>query len=271
MFQYAAGLIFNKFKKSILVLDLDELQFGVNENIHLVKREFDLDIFQIGPLLNKREFYRKKSIFLISNYKLRKILIYILSKFSMRIIINDKKKYIKNPIFISGGFQCAKIFFRHRNRLKKIFSIKKNLLLKNKINIKPNFVCVNVRAKDYLISDYHNICDNNYYKKAFSICIKKIKNPKYFVFSDDIEYSKKLLKNYKGLIFISHKYKGFKFANYLWMMSRFQNFIIPNSTFAWWAAFLSLYRYPFVICPKKWNSLQKEPIHPLVFKNWVSI
>ena len=116
-----------------------------------------------------------------------------------------------------------------------------NIQFINKIN-KEDSVCLNVRRTDHIIYDKKefDVIDFAYYKKAINYFKLKLgANVKFYVFSDDLKWCKKIFKNIKNVIIVDHSYSGKKFYNYLYLMKNFKYFIIPNSTFAWWGAWLS--------------------------------
>jgi hypothetical protein len=98
---------------------------------------------------------------------------------------------------------------------------------------------------------FHGVLGLDYVNKSKEIIESKIKNPHYFIFSDDVDWCIENLSSENSTI-VSHEYKGEKFSHYLQLMSSCKNFIIPNSTFAWWAAFLSESNGKIVISPQKW-------------------
>ncbi len=76
--------------------------------------------------------------------------------------------------------------------------------------------------------------------------------PKIFVFSDDLEWCKSNFHFDGSEEYISHSYNGYKDGNYLLLMSACKYFIISNSTYSWWAAWLGNYQNKIVIAPKLW-------------------
>ncbi len=91
-----------------------------------------------------------------------------------------------------------------------------------------------------------NIIQKEYYIEALKLIPE---NSTLFLFSDDIEWLKDILKDRK---YISISDKGLKDYEELSLMTLCHNFIIPNSTFSWWGAWLSSCENKIVISPKRW-------------------
>jgi superfamily I DNA and/or RNA helicase len=65
-------------------------------------------------------------------------------------------------------------------------------------------------------------------------------------------------------MFVDEEYSGKKGEEHLVLMIACKHFIIPNSTFSWWAAWLSRNENKIVVVPKKWfnNDINTDDLIP---------
>jgi hypothetical protein len=129
-------------------------------------------------------------------------------------------------------------------------------------------VMINVRRADFLHSDYHGVVGVDYYTNAVGYMSSKLANPRYFVFSDDVEWCREEFDKY-GFTVVGHEYAGDSFTTYLSLMSACKHYIIPNSTFAWWSAYLGGTKSSIVIRPQLFL-MGNVDSHNHIFKglNW---
>lgn len=89
-----------------------------------------------------------------------------------------------------------------------------------------------------------------YYQEAFRYLEERLHKPHYFVFSDDPDYAAKVLPSPQGrLTFVSHNRGDERAWADLWLMTLCRHFIIANSTFSWWGAWLSPWDGHHVVSP----------------------
>lgn len=120
--------------------------------------------------------------------------------YSFRLGFYNFRDYgVKNTVFY-GTFESPKYFDDIKEVLQKEFTPKYGLLEKNKklYNqiLETNSVCITIRRGDF-VSDPHfkknlYVCDEKYFETAINLIKKKINNPTFFVFSDDVEWCKKI-------------------------------------------------------------------------------
>lgn len=172
-------------------------------------------------------------------------------------------KYFENKkCIISGGFECKKFWendkLNIRDKLLLELTPKNSIMGENKkiyeeINNSES-VCINVRRGDFLASDNKEsfaVCTEKYFKEAYEISRKLIKNGKYFVFSDDINWCKENMTFIENAEFVQD---GMPPYETLRLMYSCKHFIISNSTFSWWGQYLSRNKNKIVISPSRWNN-----------------
>lgn len=162
----------------------------------------------------------------------------------------------QTPLALHGYFQSEKYFKQYEEDIRREFSFK------NEIDYDPNAVSIHVRRGDYCnLSKIHPPCGMDYYEAAMD----KLPSNNYIVFSDDIEWCKQRFVGNK-FTFSEHR----SAEEDLFLMSKCRGNIIANSSFSWWAAWLSDNRD--VIAPKKWFG-SEAPHDPkdLVPERWTQI
>jgi len=149
------------------------------------------------------------------------------------------------------------------------------LKYKNKITSAKSTVAIHYR--DYSdpttgsenTKKYHGEHSLNYYKQAIGIVNKKVSNPIFFIFSNNINSAKLKFSEIKEANFIEYQ------SNFNWedmaLMSMCEHNIICNSSYSWWAAYLNKNENRIVIAPKTWGNLLKDRDSDLFPKEWILI
>lgn len=132
-----------------------------------------------------------------------------------------------------------------------------------------NSVAIHVRLGDYLkfANIYGNCATPNYYKDAIEYIKKKVNNPVFYLFSNDIPEAKKLFNDEK--IIPVDINQGDKSYMDMYLMSQCKHCIVANSSFSWWGAWLNSNPTKIVVAPKKWVNTSPSP--DIWAKGWIKI
>lgn len=195
---------------------------------------------------------------------------------------NDNLDYknlskLKNKIiYLDGYWQDFRYFFNSANQIKKLINcfLRKNSkkIYRSRFSRSKNYVMLHCRLKDYKSKTNflkHGLMSLNYYSKAINIINKKKKNNVFVIFSDEPSLAKKKFGHLKNKIFLDERNKLNTISS-LYLMSKCNDFIISNSTFSWWAAYLSTSHNKNVICPMYWYR-QKKFKKISYEKKWIKI
>lgn len=179
----------------------------------------------------------------------------------------------QNTIF-NGYYQNEKYFDDIRGVLLHDFQFPNirsddtyNQSLYDKILHTENSVFIQVRREDYAERSW--MLPLSYYKSAVEYIRSHINNPHFFVFcAEDPEYIK---NNFDiGVPFELVGEKNFEPNNYyenMRLMNTCQHAILANSTYCWWAAYLSDQRRKITIAPSPWLDGRND----IICKNWIKI
>lgn len=169
--------------------------------------------------------------------------------------------------YIKGWFQSENYFVDIRDVLLKEFVPKRQIVfpeqLLEKIE-KRESVSVHIRRGDY--KECNMVLNTNYYDTAMNIICRKIDNPLWVVFSDDIAYVKENYRFKGETVFVDNSYE-LKDYEQLILMSKCKHNIIANSTFSWWGAWLNQNQGKHIVAPTKWFSSQGNIVPP----DWIQV
>lgn len=178
--------------------------------------------------------------------------------------------------YFFGTWQSEKYFInpeRIRNSLKfneRLLNQKSNEIAKTLGGVEVT-ISIHIRRGDYLseafANGFGNCCPLEYYRKAIQYMTYKFDNPKFIVFSDDMEWVKDNLVLEKA-IYVDHN-KGLDSWQDMYLMSQCNHNIIANSTFSWWGAWLNDYEDKVIIAPKRWwSTIEHDDVVP---ESWIRL
>ena len=288
MFHYAMGLAISVLNKTDLLLDVSSLKSTEKEE---TKREFLLPYFNVDiKIAENKDFSRMK----IPNTQKTNLFSRIRRwevRFRESFRPLHERKFIaepyfnfcpdilkiKNDCYLSGAWQSEKYFKDIESLVRESFTLKNSPTVKTEALIEKvsgcNSVSIHIRRKDYVniqkTNRLHGICSLEYYNQAVDLICKKVNNPIFFIFSDDIDWAKANLKINCPLFYVSDK----NTPDYeeLIIMSNCKHNIIANSSFSWWGAWLNKNENKIVITPKEWFSVKNINTDDLIPKDWLII
>ncbi len=276
MFQYAAARALSLRLGTDISADL----YMFKRRSKAISRQYCLDIFDIE--LPESSSYQNKLI--VKAYKYLAPNKFGRGLFDMMHIFNESaiqaydERFDSLPIdcTLLGYFQNEKYFQAYEKEIRNDFIFKnkldsKNLRIMEQIG-HTNSVSIHIRRGDYLnTSSNLQVLDINYYQRALAYIKKKVKDPVFFIFSDDIDWVKQNLHIGECL----HSFIDWNTGEYSYvdmqLISCCKHNIIANSSFSWWGAWLNEEPQKLVIAPSVWYKNQMENSYPDGFipEGWV--
>ncbi len=255
LFQYAYGRALMEEGKDVV---FDTSFFEVNTKY--TKREYLLDRFLISD-----------SIRTVQQYPKQKLLTRIINK----VDVTRRIRYVavnlqKDNYYADGYFVSEKYFKKIREIILKEVTLReksdKYKEWEQRILQANKPLMIHARRTDHILNKTFTRIEEPYYKEALTHFDEDCE---IFGFSDNKEWLENAIN--RPMTMVSGQ--GFTDYEELMLMTLGQNFIIANSTYSWWGAWLSTNSNKKIVALKKWYASPwwKAPNEDVEFDGWVRI
>jgi hypothetical protein len=186
-----------------------------------------------------------------------------------------KKRDLEKDTLQIGYFQhCAWVEYEGLVKELKNLSLNtenSNLQKYKKKYAESEFLAVHMRFGDYLNERSFGVPDKKYYSDSLALHLNIKKYEEIVLFTNDEQLAKEKFFNLTDIpTTIISVDSGLSAGENLEIMRLAKGFIIANSTFSWWGAFLGRERDYLVTYPSPWFTGMKNP-HMLFPKEWVEV
>ncbi len=279
MFQYAYARRLALETNSELKIDL---WWYTNQAKIDTQRTYGLSDFNI-----QESFATEKEVHLYHSLAYR---LYRKVKKNIERRIFNRSDFVYYPIkpkknaYLEGFWNSEKYFKKYEDIIRKELSLKTELgneakLIQNEIiNSTKTTVLIHIRRGDYILnphaSTFHGVKDVSYFENALQTLKSKLgeveQHIHIFVVSDDITWAKENVNfGTSSVTFVSRP--EIKDYEEIHLMSLCQHFIISNSTFSWWGAWLSTSKNKIVIGPKQWVNDPSIDTRDVMPPEWIRV
>jgi hypothetical protein len=175
------------------------------------------------------------------------------------VIENSSGKLVefsKPPILISGYWQRARYFEGHEKEIQELFRIP-GTSVRNEITAATDApkVAIHLRRGDYVTDPaaqrIHLVCDEAWYREAWRSTLDAIPDAHGFVFSDDPAWALACLGPASNLTYMPFSPDAHPSMDMM-QMAACDHFIISNSSYSWWGAWLGQAADKRVTAPREW-------------------
>lgn len=177
-------------------------------------------------------------------------------------------------LMLDGYFQSEKYFASIADGLRGDFLPRAPLSAENAaiagLAREAESVMIHVRRGDYVSNAttlrIHGVCSPAYYEASVAVMRKRLTRPRFFVFSNDMEWAKGNLKLGDDAVYVMGNDKAPEMDIHL--MAQCRHHIIANSSFSWWGAWLGKNEGQVVVAPSPWFNTTKMDARDLMVDGW---
>ncbi len=189
---------------------------------------------------------------------------------------------LHDGVYLDGYWQSEKYFKSVEDVIRDELTVREplqgaNLKIAEEIT-QTHSVCVHLRRL-YGIScrqvdtqgvNIHGSVPLDYYYRSVERLTQTIKDPHFFVFSDDPGWTRDNLKLPYPTMIVASNGPGKDYED-LRLMSLCKHHIIANSTFSWWGAWLNSGKDKTVFAPGQWFNAAEHNVKDLIPETWTKI
>jgi hypothetical protein len=186
---------------------------------------------------------------------------------------NGNKNYLFTKHLAIGYFQNYK-YVQDSNVRDLLFKLKPSEQSQELINLidkakKKNLLIVHVRRGDYKLEQF-GILEREYYENAINQAARENRFDEIWAYSDEPSSIMEVIPEaYKGITVLVDDSK-LSSVEILESMRYGTNYVIANSTFSWWAAYLSYNRLAKVYAPEPWF-INRNSHNNMYVQSWTRI
>ena len=267
MFQYAAGRALSLRSDKGLRLDLGWFD---SPPAHLTPRRYELDCFQIHAELCSvyppTRAERIRELFGVSP----RVWSEVPFRFEPRMLA------AADNVRLVGYWMDERYFQEFSSELRGDFAFHDSLSGRNRELAErirsETAVSVHVRRKDYVtnrtVAKFHGSLDLDYYLAAGQRIIDDVRDPHFFIFSDDPDWCRANLDLGGRTTYVDHNSRG---SDDLRLMSMCSHHVIANSSFSWWGAWLNPRDEKLVVAPARWVADRSVDTSRVVPDDWLRV
>ena len=186
---------------------------------------------------------------------------------------------LPDKVYLEGSWQNEKYFVDIEETIRREFCPKDPPAGKNKELLSMTAECpsvsMHVRRGDFVDSpgtrDMHGFCNIDYYRRCVERIAQAVRDPRFFVFSDDIPWCREHLGELGAPTTLVDHNGPDKAHEDLRLMSVCKHNIIANSTFSWWGAWLNANREKVVLAPECWLKEYPDDPSDLIPPGWIRV
>lgn len=171
----------------------------------------------------------------------------------------------RRPRYMGGYYEGAAYIDEIEDDIRKAFVFKLSLSDANE-RVRAQIegarcpVAVHVRRGDF-VGSRHDVTTPEYFKRCIEVMLGRLGHlrPTFFVFSNGMEWCRELFRSTDAdMVYVDQNDNDAGEID-MYLMSLCSHFIISNSGFSWWAAWLSQRENKIVLMPYRWST--DEPAH----------